>query len=112
MISSLTNRGKLRFMVYEETMTSQVLIRFFRQLIKDAGRKVFLILDNLRVHHSKYVQAWLKAHVGQIEVFFRNYSATPHPAAGTSDGAGMLPSLAFIARCRNSNNSMPCRRQV
>lgn len=70
MISSLTNRGKLRFMVYEETMTSQVLIRFFRQLIKDAGRKVFLILDNLRVHHSKHVQAWLKEHVGQIEVFF------------------------------------------
>jgi transposase len=31
---------------------------------------VFLILDNLRVHHSKKVQAWLEKHKDQIEVFY------------------------------------------
>lgn len=70
MISALTNRGKLRFMLYEETMSSVLLIRFFRQLVKDADRKMFLILDNLRVHHSKRVQAWLEEHKEEIEVFF------------------------------------------
>ena len=28
-------------------------VEFLAALIKDAGRKVFLILDNLRVHHSR-----------------------------------------------------------
>jgi hypothetical protein len=30
-------------------------------LIKDTDKKAFLILDNLRVHHSKPVKAWLAA---------------------------------------------------
>ena len=33
-------------------------------------KKVFLILDNLRVHHSKKVQTWLEKHKDQIEVFY------------------------------------------
>ncbi|WP_208609727.1 transposase, partial [Desulfofustis glycolicus] len=33
-------------------------------------RKVFLILDNLRVHHSKVVRKWLSEHQDQIEVFY------------------------------------------
>ena len=31
---------------------------------------MFLILDNLRVHHSKAVAAWLEDHKDQIELFF------------------------------------------
>jgi transposase len=71
MISTVTNRGKLRFMLYRETLTGQVLIRFLSRLIRDAqGRKVFLILDNLRVHHSKKVSAWVAERKEQIELFF------------------------------------------
>ena len=71
MISTVTNRGKLRFMLYRETMTAVVLIRFLGRLIRDTrGRKVFLILDNLRVHHSKKVSAWLESRREQLEVFF------------------------------------------
>ena len=32
------------------------------------GRKVCLILDNLRVHHSVPVKAWVAAHAGEITV--------------------------------------------
>lgn len=56
MISSIINRGNVRFMLYGENMTSQVLIKFMSRLVKDAPTKVFLILDNLRVHHSKDVK--------------------------------------------------------
>jgi len=70
MISSITNRGKVRFMLYKENMTSQVLIRFMSRLVKGADRKVFLILDNLRVHHSKLVKAWLEEHEEEISVFY------------------------------------------
>lgn len=80
LISAVNNRGAMRFMVYQETMTAQVLIRFMERLVKDAGRKVFLILDNLRVHHSKIVQAWLKEHMESIEVFFLpSYSPELNP---------------------------------
>ena len=71
MISTVTNRGKLRFMLYRETLTAPALIRFLSRLIRDAqGRKVFLILDNLRVHHSKKVSAWVGDRKEQIELFF------------------------------------------
>ena len=80
LISAVNNRGTMRFMVYQETMTAQVLIRFMERLVKDAGRKVFLILDNLKVHHSKVVQAWLKEHMESIEVFFLpSYSPELNP---------------------------------
>lgn len=51
-------------------MTAPVLIRFLARLVRDAGRKVFLILDNLRVHHSNKVRDWLKKHAEHIELFF------------------------------------------
>lgn len=70
MISSITNRGKVRFMLYRENMASQVLIKFLSLLVKDSDRKVFFILDNLRMHHSKQVKAWIKEHKDQIELFF------------------------------------------
>lgn len=70
MMSSITNNGKVRFMLYRETMTSAVLIKFMSRLIKDVSQKVILILDNLRVHHSKIVTAWLEDHKEQIEVFY------------------------------------------
>ena len=80
MISSITNRGKVRFMLYRDTMTAKVLIRFMSRLVKDADRKVFLILDNLSVHHSKVVKAWLEENKDQMEVFYRpSYSPELNP---------------------------------
>jgi transposase len=70
MISSITNQGKVRFMLYRETMIPKVLIKFMFRLIKDSERKVFLIVDNLRGHQSKDVKAWLEENRDQIEVFY------------------------------------------
>ena len=70
MISAITSHGSVRFMTYEKTMNQQLLLDFMKRLVKDAPRKVFLILDNLRVHHGKLVAAWLEKNKGKIEVFF------------------------------------------
>lgn len=79
-ISAISNQGAVRFMLYRETLTAQVLIRFLQRLIKDAGRKVFLVLDNLRVHHSRKVRAWLEDKTDQIELFFLpSYSPDLNP---------------------------------
>lgn len=80
MISSITNRGKVRFMLYDENMTAQVLIKFMSRLIKDSKQKVFLILDNLRVHHSKDVKEWQEQHKERIEIFYMpSYSPELNP---------------------------------
>ena len=70
MISAITGRGTTRFMIYDGAMNQRTLISFMRRLINDARRKVFFILDNLRVHHGKMVQAWLEKHKDKIELFF------------------------------------------
>lgn len=80
MISTVTNQGKTRWMIIDEAFNSDKLIEFLQALIKDAGKKVFLILDNLRVHHSKPVKAWLAQHEAQIEVFYLpSYSPELNP---------------------------------
>jgi len=70
MISAITGRGTARFMIYEGAMTQQRFIAFMRRLTHDADRKVFLVVDNLVVHHGKLVQKWLEGHKDNIEVFY------------------------------------------
>ncbi len=70
MISSITNQGKVRFMIYNKNMNAQVLIKFLKRLIKISDRKIFLILDNLRVHHAILVREWLEDKKDQLELFF------------------------------------------
>ena len=41
-----------------------------KRLIADSDKKVFLILDNLRVHHAKDVRKWLDKNREDIEVFY------------------------------------------
>ncbi len=70
MIPAISSQGKVRFMVYQDTMDQQRLIRFMERLIHTSEQKVFLILDNLKVHHGKLAAAWLEKHREKIEVFF------------------------------------------
>ena len=70
MISSITNRGKLRFMVYEQNMDATLFITFLERLIQSSDKKIFLILDNLRVHHSKIVKVWVEEHQKNIALFY------------------------------------------
>lgn len=80
LISAVTNQGKVRFRFFDGTMNADILIDFMKRLIKDAKRKVFLILDNLRVHHAKVVKAWLVEHEEEIEVFYLpSYSPELNP---------------------------------
>jgi transposase len=80
MIATVTNQGKTRWMIIDESFDADKLIEFLALLIKDADRKVFLILDNLRVHHSKIVKAWVAERHDQIELFYLpSYSPQLNP---------------------------------
>jgi hypothetical protein len=69
LVSAVTNRGEVRWMVLDGAIKAPSLIRFLERLVRDTGRKVFLILDRLQVHRAGLVRAWLDGRQDQIEVF-------------------------------------------
>ena len=80
-ISSVTNQGKARFMIYKKNFTAPTFIKFLRQIMRGAkGRKVIVIVDNLRVHHSRSVQEWLESNLELITVeYLPSYSPELNP---------------------------------
>ena len=70
MISTVTNRGTLRFMVFKQRFTAKVFIAFLRRLARGAGRPVYRIVDGHPVHRSRKVKTWLVQHKKQIRMFF------------------------------------------
>jgi transposase len=80
MISAITNQGLVRFRFFEGALDTDRFIGFLQGLIDDAQRKVFLIVDNLKVHHAKPVKAWLAERTDRIEVFYLpSYSPDLNP---------------------------------
>lgn len=70
MVSSVTNQGKVQFMLYSDTMDADKFIEFLRQLIKSSKPKIYVIVDNLRVHHSKLVKQWGEENKDKIALFY------------------------------------------
>lgn len=68
-ISAVNRRGDLRFMCVKGRVNAGVFIKFLQRLIKDAAKKVFLIVDGHPTHQAKKVQRFLAEHNGQIEMF-------------------------------------------
>lgn len=80
LISAINNRGKMEWMALQQSLDSDLFIKFLRQLIKYRKRKIILIVDNLRVHHSKPVKQWLEENQARIElVFLPSYSPELNP---------------------------------
>jgi transposase len=79
-ISTVTNKGEMRWRIYSGALNAKILTAFLERLTRKQPRKIFLILDNLRVHHSKVVKQWLAVHAEQIEVFYLpSYSPELNP---------------------------------
>src|SRR3954464_12652361 len=83
LISAVTNKGELRWMVLNGAIKAPDLPRFPPRLVRDADRKVFLILDRLPVHRSAKVRDWLVGREAEIEVFYLpGYSPELNPDEG------------------------------
>jgi len=70
LVSAISNEGTLRFMTYKGSMNAAVFILFLGQLLRSTTRKIFLIVDHLRVHESVAVDNWVEAHQDRIELLF------------------------------------------
>ena len=92
LISAVANWDELRWMIVDGAVKAPTLIRFLERLIREARRKVFLILDRLRVHRARLVQDWLAEHGSSIEKWRPWCMLNPFRAAGSA--SGVLTALA------------------
>jgi len=69
-ISAITPTGKSLFALYDESINVERFIDFLEKVIDSCTKKVYLIVDNLRVHHAKKVTRWVEEHSEKIALHF------------------------------------------
>ena len=80
MISAVTNRGHMCFMVFTDSFRVKVFLDFLRRLVRQVEGKVFMILDGHPVHRAKKVKVWLDGKKDIIEAFrLPSYSPELNP---------------------------------
>ena len=80
MVSAITNRGRLYFMILKVRFQSKVFTDFLRRLVRQVPRYVFLIIDQHPVYIAANVKKWLKKHEDRIQVFYLpSYSPELNP---------------------------------
>ena len=80
MISAISPRGEVQFQIVEGSINSERFIAFLATLVDGAPRKIFLVVDNLRVHHARVVREWLADKAHQIElVYLPPYAPESNP---------------------------------
>lgn len=70
MVSAISLRGKMSWMIFEKSMNSALFIEFMKELLLDVKRKVFLVVDNVSYHKSKEVKDWVAKRPDRIELFY------------------------------------------
>jgi transposase len=78
MISSLTNRGKRRFMIDEGALKAPIFRNFLHRPIREAARRLFVIVDNLPVPRAHRVTAEVQDNADRIELFYLPPYAPEH----------------------------------
>jgi transposase len=69
LISAISRKGQMRFMVREGGVNSRVFILFLKRLLVGAKRKIFLIVDGGSAHKSKLTKAFVETLKGKLELF-------------------------------------------
>lgn len=69
-MSTITNRGALSFMVFKQNFNGAVFLRFVRRLLRLRHCKVLLIVDRHPVQLSAEVKRWLVGHAKRVQLFF------------------------------------------
>jgi len=79
MISAITNLGHLSFQVFEGSFNVKVFLGFLTRLVKQAKRKVMLIVDGHPVHRAKLVHAWREQQEEIEIIYLPGYSPELNP---------------------------------
>lgn len=67
---SLEHKPKWHFR-FVERFNAVTFLSFLKQIVRQyPGRKVLMVLDNVRYHHAKLVAEWVAANADRIELHF------------------------------------------
>ena len=69
MISTISNKGELSFMIYKGRFESKLMIEFLCRLLKQYNKNIFLIADRHPVHLSKALKNWEQENSKRIRLF-------------------------------------------
>jgi transposase len=67
-IAAITNYGEAHFLTFTGSLDTAAFLAFLALLLAATKRKVFLIVDNLSVHESAAVTAWVAERAERIEL--------------------------------------------
>lgn len=71
MVSAVSPRGELHFSIkQEEGIKGEDFLEFAKELVADAKRPVFLILDNSQVHRAVILKEYAQQSNGMLTLFF------------------------------------------
>jgi len=70
MMSAVSARGGLRFMVVKGSVRAKQFIDFIKRLLHGATRPIFLIVDGHPTHRAKAVQRYVDSLHGKLRLFF------------------------------------------
>ena len=80
MISAISGRGQMRFMITRGRVTSPVFIEFLKRLLHGVKRPVFLIVDGHPTHRSKMTKEFVASTNGKLRLFLLpSYSPDLNP---------------------------------
>jgi transposase len=69
MISAISNKGHLQFMVIDR-FNGDVFIDFLKRMIRYSREKIFFVTDGHPAHKTKKLKAWIEENKARVEVFF------------------------------------------
>ena len=68
MISAITNRGALAFMVFQGKFQNPVFIEFMKRLLPQVRGRLYLVVDDHPVHRSVAAKCFVKDHADRIRL--------------------------------------------
>ena len=68
MISAITNKGALAFMVFQGRFRAPVFVRFLTRLLKSVRRRIYLIVDGHPVHRAAVVTQFVARHARRLRL--------------------------------------------
>jgi len=69
-ISAISNKGSLRFMLYEGNFNSERFIEFLKRLLHKQAKPITLIVDGHSTHKTKIVKEYVKQTTGKLKLYY------------------------------------------
>jgi transposase len=70
MISAVSPRGDVRFMIHEGSVTAPVFKEFLKRLMIGATKPIYVVVDGHSIHKAKLVRDFVDTQKGNLKLFY------------------------------------------